>query len=571
MRNQSKRVWWLACAGVVGVVGGVLLARKSAADPAPAVATPPAPATTAPAAAAPTSRPAQTPEQVAAMRLKFLAFIHDEYARFLKSSDWVTRGLAVISLSRFPTESVTKTLIEVVRKDAHPVVRVLAWEALRSRAALLDAEQQSKWVHATWELAGKGTFKGELRVGVASLLRSSLPSPQARAVFAGLFVSTAARTDADLRVLEELGKAVAEWRAPEIVDDMIRRLRVEGDALRAAYVLEHAGCPVRPNDGGPAFVKWWAGEKAGWKVKTTMGGAEPWRDLSPGMLGAPMAAAAVDPYDKRWRAELEMRRPDIKSFDVAFAIDVSGSMGSALKWMGDEVGAIMQALGVIAREPRIGLTFFDCKGGSFGVKSIPLTGDVALLKSTLTQAKVQGGGDELVLEGIRDALKVSRWSTAAKSPRAIVIVGDEEVEAAQVAGIDAVVAESVERGFRFYVMSPDSRVPRTLEQLAERGNGASFALDLRGAARAGGGAGVRGTGPGGGLARKSAGGATARARAARMPAPGVAAGADPFGGAAAEPDPAVDLIMRILSDAVTPEYRDRIEPLVRVVLAMHGH
>ncbi|HSI34369.1 MAG TPA: VWA domain-containing protein, partial [Tepidisphaeraceae bacterium] len=400
------------------------------------------------------------------MRDKFLAFIHDEYARFFKSSDWVTRGLAVISIARFPTESVTKTLIEVMRKDTNPVVRVLAWEALRSRASMLDAEQASKWVHGAWDLAAKGSFKGELRVGVAQLLRSSLPNPQARLAFTQLFASTANCTDGDLRVLEELGKALVEWRAADAVDDLMRRLKLPAEGLRVAYVLEHAGCAVRPDDGQAAYVKWWAAEKWGWKVKTTMAGTEPWRDVEPGMLAPPMGLDEVDPYDKRWRKELEVRRPDIKSFDVTFAIDVSGSMGSALKWLTDEVGSVLGALGVIAREPRIGLTFFDCKGGKFGVKSIPLTGDLAVLRQTLAQAKVQGGGEELVADGIRDALKVSRWSTGAGSPRVIVVVGDEEIAAAQVPEIDTMVAESLEKGFRFYAMSPDSRVTRTYEELA---------------------------------------------------------------------------------------------------------
>lgn len=253
------------------------------------------------------------------------------------------------------------------------------------------------------------------------------------------------------------------------------------------------------------------------------------------------ADALLDPYDPRWHRELELGRPDLAGIDVAFVIDVSGSMAPAVDWVRREVAAMMEALAVIAREPRIGLTFFGCRGDNFGVQSKPLTGDARRLAAALGKPTFGSGGDELVFDGLRDAVRKSNWSRSPTAAKVVILIGDEEIEAAQMPGCRELAAWAAGAGFRVYGICPGA-VPDTYAEVCRLGNGRALVLALPGAFPR-----RPATGGGGG------------------PGP---AGAD--GDADDDDNPARTLVTRIISAAINPAFRDRVEPLVAVVMAPNG-
>src|SRR5687768_13375238 len=64
----------------------------------------------------------------------------DAYGKKLAAPFWVTRAMGVISMARLPQPTVTTKLLEVMEKDKHDIVRLLAWQAILSRAPSLDVK-----------------------------------------------------------------------------------------------------------------------------------------------------------------------------------------------------------------------------------------------------------------------------------------------------------------------------------------------------------------------------------------------------------------------------------------------
>ena len=63
---------------------------------------------------APTTRPELTKEQQVAQLFDYL---NDQYAKLLKSPDWIERSLACISLAKIPGNRATDQLLGVTRSD----------------------------------------------------------------------------------------------------------------------------------------------------------------------------------------------------------------------------------------------------------------------------------------------------------------------------------------------------------------------------------------------------------------------------------------------------------------------
>lgn len=490
----------------------------------------------------PTTRPL-TPAELAKRegdRQRLADFLIREYGVLLKSPDWVRRAMAVISYARLPVPQTLPILLETIQKDAHPAVQVLAWEGVMSRCAWLTAEQHKQWVAATWVLARKNVFRGELRGHLLDLLSTIPPDRVSEKAVADLFPVTGTRAPEDLVVLEAMGRCLAAWKSRELADAVVKRLRSPAEAVKAAVVLRAAGFPgftemsLTPQ-GVAECEKWWTTQKRTWKPVASIEG-EPWRKLPPGFLPAIPVDAVLDPDEPRWRRELELGRPDVSHFELSFVIDVSGSMTPALQWLRREVAGIMQALSAVAREPRIGLTFFGCRGDVFTVATIPLTGDVSKLRKALTQMNVQGGSEELVLDGLASSIKSSGWVKSDKAAKVMILVGDEEIAPNQIAGAEALVRQAAGQGFKLYALCPGSRIPRTYGNLAVIGTGEAFAVPLPGYE------GMVTPGP--------------------ILAP---AEPEPIGTAH---NPARRIVTDIVMASINKEFRDRVEPMVAVLLAI---
>jgi hypothetical protein len=287
-----------------------------------------------------------------------------------------------------------------------------------------------------------------------------------------------------------------------------------------------------------------------------------------------MPLASVNPDDKSWRKDLELRRPSLKSFDVDFLVDVSGSMDPALAWLRKDVKAMMNGLGVVSLEPRIGLTFYRDRGDAFVTRLVNLTGNANQLMDALAKMDCAGGGDvpEAVLAAMTDALKNNPWNTSTSGRKVVVLVADapghpEE----QTAAVD-LAKQSAERGFRIHAVKLQSSYAAPdqsgLDALAVAGKGVSLsapAAELTEAA-------LR-TKPTTGLNRgrpmlpvPPADGATRVAYAPPAYTPPVAPprnADEPFIPA---PGPVGRRVLTtVLVDAISPAYADRVEPMAAVL------
>jgi hypothetical protein len=371
-----------------------------------------------------------------------------------------------------------------------------------------------------------------MRVGLARALSTVPPDKRAKDLFTQLIASGGTSPVEDALVCRELGKTLAAWRSPDLVDAVMKGLHSPADAPRAAAIVAAAGGSAAGTSGAD-YAAWWKGARPNWhEVKRPEG--EPWRALAPDVLPAALAWDAIDPDSRDWYKELEVKRPDLKNFDIAFCVDVSGSMASALSWLRRDVGSMMSVLAIFAREPRIGVTAFS--GPTFKPTTFPLTGNVNAVRDAVARLTRQKGGEEQMELALTEAVARNKWPEAVSSRKVIVFVSDENIAAGQVAGCAAVAAELVKRGFRIYTVCPDDNMPRTLRALAKQGSGDWFSLDLP----------------------RDDGAATPVA----LPAVGDAGAAIPETGT-------LRLLSRIIGDAISPEYRDRVIPLVAIVLAMN--
>ncbi|MEZ0263212.1 MAG: vWA domain-containing protein [Phycisphaerae bacterium] len=500
-----------------------------AAPPAPAAAPRPAiaKATTVPAMAVPDAPP--NPRDVKIDKL--VKYLFDEYGRLLKSPDWVTRSLALISIARLPTEATTKVLLTFVARDPHPAVKMVAWEALLARASLLDDEAHAKWLYAGWKLAEEGHFRGRLRIGLVRAMATGLVTKQAKDAFTQLLAMAKGSYVGDDQVVKELGVTLRAWRSANAIDLVDELVKVasgkSADAERAAGVLRAAGAPAGD------LAAWWNTEKLAWRDVKRDIRDEPWRKLTANVLPKVLSREQIDPDSKAWYKELELKKPQIKNFDVAFVVDISGSMTTAIEWLRREASATAAVLGIFAPEPRIGVTWFS--GPKTDVQTVKLTGKIADVRTALKGMKTEGGGEEEFAKAMEQAYTTHPWPTSESARKVMIVLSDEEIVARLRPECARLARDFAAKNFRTYFVTPDKRIFPGFTATAEAGKGAALGLGLPRAPRAG--------------------AAPARGRAS---APVALSDAG-----------TVALISKIVGDAVTPEYRDRIIPLVTIVLAMN--
>jgi hypothetical protein len=441
--------------------------------------------TTRPATTAAATRPALTEAQRQAKCTRLFDFLQKEYNLLLaKRKDRVARSLLVVSLSRVPSPQVTKQLFDLARTETDPLVRAVAWDALFSRAPILTLDDYKRWVDLTAALLDADLIRGDLRVAALDLLAAGPPDPRANAMFGAIFARTDSRRPEDDAVIEALGRCVAAWGSPDVVEGLIQRLTVLDDAWRADRVLHAAGCPLAPRDNRfdlgsrealkiafDQHVAWWRSAKPKWREAKVDLASAPWRKLRPHLIPETPLPSAVDPDDKLWRRDLELRPPDLRAFDVAFVVDATGSMGPALAWLRADVGRLMSGIGLVCLEPRMGVTFYRDRGDEFVTRHTPLTSKVAVLRTALDTIAAKGGGDlpEAVLDGLHACANDNPWTTNAAARRAIVLVGDAPPHPQTQKDAEALVATAARAGTRLHVLrvaGPYAGDPAGLDALA---------------------------------------------------------------------------------------------------------
>jgi hypothetical protein len=510
-------------------------------------------------------------------------YLIGEYGKRLKRPDWVTRSVALISLNRIPTEEATEVVLERLGKERHELAQLVAWQAMLSRARLLSSAQHERWMEVTLQMMRGGAFHGRLRIGLLEMLSASPATPQTRRYFAGLFRETSTLDSSDLPTLIAMGRALKAWGDAELVEQLIRALGDPNTAVRAELILQAAGADVpwnRTPQARKVYAEWWEDARDGFVRAAEAARADEaaWRRLEPQFIEAPMPLTEVDPDDRRWRDELELGQLELGQLDFAIAIDISGSMRAELQRLKRDVRVMLGAFIQVAREPRIGLTLFTVRNT---VKAFPLTGDLKRLGAYLGEANVlmprgRGRGrDEEWAGGLLQTIRASKWSAAGdRNRRIILIISDEPITKGQAKKVIPIAKEAAKAGFRIYcvrihsggrgtrnplskpldrTMTPPERRTRNreskgfngwevYEQVAEITDGDVIDAYVP--------AGEFGLGvPLTGRTLKQAGSPVAIAPLYQ-------------GGG-----PTAQVLTEVLVDAINPQFADRVEPLVKILVA----
>lgn len=444
----------------------------------------------------------------------------------LKNADWITRAIAVISLARLDDPRTTDTLLTVAEKDANPVVRVYAWEALHARNPSLTDAQRGRWTAAGCKLASTDALKADLRVGFIQLIGASALTPETQKAFVYLFHHTSLQAVADEQVLLAMRKAVATWHDPAIIRALVDAMATLDNAHRADFLLSglDSGIPsgrmlemnteqTQTTIGG---VKWMTierkGSKAAWQQ--TSAAWKKWLDdpktapkaagdLAPYMgrsLVIPAPHKVLNPNDPMWRKDLEIPRFQLERFDLCFVVDSTDSMGPMIEWVKKNVVRVMWAMQAISREPRMAVTLYrdhstPTSKEEYLVRTTPLMADGKRLADAIMSASASGGGDipEAVYEALQETLTKLDWSPGANIKKVVLLVGDAPPHAETMDRIHKMVAGAAEKGFRFCcvkVGGPSRTVPdpqefagkpcdldTSFDMIAEWGKAESIAVD----------------------------------------------------------------------------------------------
>lgn len=557
---------WLLAALVTSAAGPISLAQESgAADP----------------------RPRPTKEQKVQQVTDYLV---REYVKRTKDRDWITRSVAVISLAQFPTEAATTALVERVHQETHTIGRLVAWQALMARASILTEPQFTAWRTATTKMVKDGLFHGDLRIGLLEMLSSMPLTVDNRKYAQSVFIQTNSLDSSDVPTLVALGKAVERWGDADLVEDLMAAVPNKDHGIRAKLVLKVAGFGPALGAEASEFQAWWKDNKAAFTKNKP--GPNAWKKLKPQYIAAPTDLATMDPDAKQWHQQLELTAIGLRDFDFAISIDCSRSMGGELARLKRDMQVMYAAFAMVALEPRVGITGF-APGGE--VKNFPLNGRKSELLAAVQKLDIFGpAGEEEWAGGLEQCIKGSDWHTTTdktKSRRVIAIISDEPITPAQHDKLVPIVKKAAADGFRIYAVmifpmtnSPDpltakldrdgsnaddAEVPRRPRPLAgalrpRAGAGRGWASYEELTQMAGGDA-IACKVPQGTFGLGTLGTAGPNPRQGAAPSRDAIAPIYPGGG------PTVRLLTMVLTDAINPQYAERVEPLVKILVNHSQH
>jgi hypothetical protein len=134
--------------------------------------------------------------------------------------------------------------------------------------------------------------------------------------------------------------------------------------------------------------------------------------------------------DQLWDVVLPFSLPaEIKApprIDIAFVVDVTGSMGDELAFLQKDLNDIVsRALAGTGQDLRVGFVFYRDRGDDFITTVHPFTSNIALAVERLGQMEATGGGDvpEDVNQALADALHDLDW-TGDRAVRLLFLIGD---------------------------------------------------------------------------------------------------------------------------------------------------
>lgn len=413
------------------------------------------------------------------------------YGEHLKSRDWIARSMAVIGLAQIDDPRTTARLIEVLDNDGSNMVRLYAWEALFARYRGLTTDQKAACSAGGKRLYDKGFVHGDLRVGLVRIMGAEGPSAQNKAIFDKLFWETNSLNPADMRTLYAMRETLIRWKSPDIVRGLILAMNELDTAYRAEYVLGglETGIPSARSLADKGSKVMWEETHQAWDdwynstTKLVETEVKPTRIQGIGSMLMERPEKIYDAADEKWRKNLELAPLNLRSLDVVFCVDSTGSMGSVIRWIQAKVIKMMRAFAVISRQPRIGIVFYRDHGDEYVVKPVPLTGNAEALSRAIEDVEAHGGADvpEAVYEAILTAVKSMKWVSDNKI---IIVAGDAPPHAETMDKCTKFVRRSLEAGFKYHFMKTRTQYGSddlsAFDSLADTGKGSATWVDFYG-------------------------------------------------------------------------------------------
>jgi hypothetical protein len=444
---------------------------------------------------------------------------------------------------------------------------------MMSRAPLLTDDQYAIFRAQTAQMIAADLYAGDLRIGVLDALSSVPINQPARKYFGDTFAQTNSLDSRDIPTLIAMGQVMKRWSDSALYESMLAALAEPSTAVRAELVLRAGGADVPwtlSADSRKVYAAWWKKNREA--LTTHKPPADGWRSMRPQYLPKPLALAEINPDDKRWRSELELGSLGLKNFDFAVSIDCSRSMGAEIDRLKRDLRIMYAALSAVSVEARIGITQFAPENN---IKTIPLTGNIKELSDKAAKIDIFGpAGEEDWAGGVERTIADSKWSPVAeRNRRAIVVISDEPITPDQHEKLMKVAKKAKDEHFVLYavIVRPQNNLETDPLKPHERGDMDAANEVLAGLRPR---AVLNNPRLAGFLHYRDfttlTGGA---ASACKVLPDGVGLGEMPSGasGALIAPidqggGPNVRLLTRVLTDAINPQFADRVEPLVTILL-----
>ncbi len=116
-----------------------------------------------------------------------------------------------------------------------------------------------------------------------------------------------------------------------------------------------------------------------------------------------------------------------RRLELAFVIDVTGSMGDELRYVNEEVTGIVERVraAVPQIDVRVAATFYRDRGDSVPIEQIPFSSDLTVFTNRMRHVRATGGGDypEDLDSGLAAAMHTLQW-TQDGAARVMVVIAD---------------------------------------------------------------------------------------------------------------------------------------------------
>jgi hypothetical protein len=217
---------------------------------------------------------------------------------------------------------------------------------------------------------------------------------------------------------------------------------------------------------------------------------------------------------------------------------------------------MMTAIQTVSKQSEVGVTFYRDTGDSFVVKHLPMTNRLSQIMPDVNAMNADGGGDipEAVYDGLDDALHKNTWSPRKPGiAKLMIIVGDAPPHDYNMPQCMDLAKEAASQGVRIHavkVTDPDAHNDlSTFDQITKATGGATIDAYFPRLADF--------------IILDTTNGKPIPLRTIARPEAQLHVATAP-----PEEHPGEKILTLIIADAMNPQYRDRVEPLVGTLLCL---